>query len=70
MFREQAGKDAEIINSDLSTYGELYHWAATQYRFDLPKEMIQLAVDDEFTSFDQPLRDGARVVFIPPVAGG
>lgn len=69
-FREKAGKDSEIVNISVSTYLELYKYLSEKYDFGMPGEMIQIAVDDEFTNINFPLSDNAKVVFIPPVAGG
>ena len=70
LFRELAGKDFESIEVPFSSYKELYEMLSAQYKFKLPQEMIQLAVNDEFVSFDSSIVDRAKVVFIPPVAGG
>jgi len=32
--------------------------------------MVQVAVNDEFTSMKSIVTDNSKVVFIPPVAGG
>lgn len=69
MFRELAGKDSEDFLFE-GSYGELYENIAHKYSFNLPQEMIQVAVNDEFTHLNRLVEDGGRVVFIPPVAGG
>lgn len=70
LFREKAGVEREVIDADAGTYRELYEQIAERYGFGLPAEMIQVAVNDEFGSLHSPLVPNARVVFIPPVAGG
>ena len=69
-LRELAGTESESLETELATYAELYHYLSAKHGFTLPFEMIQLAVDDEFTSPAALLVDGSKVVFIPPVAGG
>ncbi|HXH75551.1 MAG TPA: MoaD/ThiS family protein [Bacteriovoracaceae bacterium] len=70
LFREKAGKDNETLEVSVSTYLELYEYLSKRYDFGLPGDMIHLAVDDEFTHINLPIADKARIVFIPPVAGG
>jgi molybdopterin synthase sulfur carrier subunit len=70
LFREKAKKEIEELTVDLTTYLELYEHLSRLYGFGLPAEMVQVAVNDEFSSLHLSLEEGARVVFIPPVAGG
>lgn len=70
LLREQAGLSHEDIEVSCQTYGELYKDLQKKYQFTLPLEMIQVAVNDEFSEISENIIEGARVVFIPPVAGG
>jgi molybdopterin synthase sulfur carrier subunit len=70
LLREEAGMNEESLTVPCETYGELYQHLKDKHQFSLPLDMIQVAVDDEFSAVDFPLKEGARVVFIPPVAGG
>lgn len=70
MLREQSGKDREEYQTDSKTYKDLYSELISKYNFDLPISMIQIAINDEYSSVDKEIRDGDKVVFIPPVAGG
>lgn len=70
LFREKAGVHEQFLSSHSETLRDLYTEVSRLNGFDLPVEMIQVAVNDEFSRLDQSLRDGDRVVFIPPVAGG
>lgn len=70
LLREEAGKDQESLNTDCRTLGELYENLKIKYGLSLPLDMIQVAVNDEFTKRSQEIQDGDKVVFIPPVAGG
>lgn len=69
-LREQAQCEQEQIEVSCSTYGDLYNELAKKHSFTLPKEMIQVAVNDRFTRLESLIETGATVVFIPPVAGG
>lgn len=70
ILREQRGLARETIATAAATTGELYAELQARHRFSLPADRLRVAVDDEFTGWSAPLRDGAAVVFIPPVAGG
>lgn len=70
LLREQASKDSEIISTGLKTYGQLYNHLKTEYGFSLNIDLVQVAVNDEFSAMDCEITNEAKVVFIPPVAGG
>jgi molybdopterin converting factor small subunit len=48
----------------------LYEELRARHGFTLPGDRVRAAVNDTFVSGEAGLRDGDRVVFIPPVAGG
>lgn len=70
LLREQAGLESEAVEMSVKTYADLYEFLKAKHSFTLPLQMIQVAVNDEFTHLHHEIVDGARVVFIPPVAGG
>ena len=70
LLREQAGLETENLSVTCKTYGELYTFLKNKYAFTIPLEMIQVAVNDEFSQLQNTLTENAQVVFIPPVAGG
>ena len=70
ILREQRGVSAEDITTPATTPGALYDELRARHGFSLPRERIRAAVNDAFIDSSAPLRDGDRVVFIPPVAGG
>lgn len=70
LLREKANKESEEINTEAKTYGELYLELSHRYNFELPNHMVQVAVDDFFTSMSSEIQDHQKIVFIPPVAGG
>ena len=70
LLREQAGRGAETLRSAARTPLELYAELQARYPFTLPAQMLRVAVNDDFGEWNQPLAEGDRVVFIPPVAGG
>jgi sulfur-carrier protein len=70
ILREQRGTREETIETDARSTGALYDELRARYSFTLPGERIRAAVNDEFVTAATTLRDGDRIVFIPPVAGG
>ena len=70
ILREQRGLTSEKIATAAASPTALYEELRAKYRFTLPADRVRAAVNDEFVAADAPLRDGDRVVFIPPVAGG
>ena len=70
LLKEKRGLGEEELKVETLTYKDLYEDLSKQYFFNLPVELIQVAVDDEFVSIHELIKDKARVVFIPPVAGG
>jgi molybdopterin synthase sulfur carrier subunit len=70
ILREQRGVSQEKISTNAATSGALYAELRARHNFTLGADRIRAAVNDEFVSSDSPLREGDRVAFIPPVAGG
>lgn len=69
-LREQAGQGREIVDSMAESLSALYEELKLRHGFRLATAQLRVAVDAAFTDWQQPLTEGAVVVFIPPVAGG
>jgi sulfur-carrier protein len=69
-LREQRGTHSETLTTSAQTLADLYSELRDRYKFSLPVELVQVAVDDEFCNWQDRVQDKSRVVFIPPVAGG
>ena len=70
ILREQRGLARETLATPATTAAELYAELRARHGFTLPGDRVRAAVNDEFVAATAPLREGDRVVFIPPVAGG
>jgi len=70
LLRDEAGLAEETRTTFASTYRQLFHELKREHKFSLSECMVQVAVNDSYTSIDTLLTDNAKVVFIPPVAGG
>jgi molybdopterin synthase sulfur carrier subunit len=70
ILREQRGLGAERLATEAATPGALYDELRARHGFSLPASRVRAAVNDEFASAAALLREGDRVAFLPPVAGG
>jgi len=70
VLREQRGLSSETHSTEAQTLGGLYEELAAAHGFTLPTSAVKAAVNNSFTSMDEPFNDGDEIVFIPPVAGG
>ena len=70
ILREQRGVNQERLATAATTPAALYDELRARHHFTLPGERVRAAVNDAFVTGTSALREGDRVVFIPPVAGG
>lgn len=70
LFREQAGKSEEEIETTATDSGQLYDELRVRHGFNLAREQLKVAINAEFCAWNTLLESGDSVVFIPPVAGG
>lgn len=70
LLREQRGRGQEMVATAAATAAELYAELQALHRFSLGSDQVRVAVDGEFAPWTAPLTEGARLVFMPPVAGG
>ena len=69
-LREEAGRDEEWLDTSARTVAELWEELVRLRGFTLARPQVLAAMDDEFCPWEQPLREGATLAFLPPVAGG
>ena len=70
VLREQAGRSHERVTTAAVTVADLYEELRQLHGLGLARAQLRVAINDEFAEWHAPLVNGARVVFIPPVAGG
>ncbi len=70
LFREQAGRSEETLDTFAATPDALYRELQKRYPFKLAPQQLKVAVNSDFRDWDSQLTSGDTVVFIPPVAGG
>jgi sulfur-carrier protein len=69
-LRDAAGVPAETFDSAAPTLRALYDEVQARRCLPFPSRQLRVAVDDVFASWDDALREGSEVAFIPPVSGG
>lgn len=70
LFREQAGKRYEIVQSVAHSPALLYSELQQRYGFKLTMNQLKVAINNEFSDWHVTLKPDDHVAFIPPVAGG
>ena len=70
LLREQRGLSAETVSTSAVTVADFYAELQKRHPFTLPTDRLRAALNGEFAAWNTPLEEGARIVFIPPVAGG
>lgn len=70
ILREQRGVAEETCSTPAATAIDLYNELRERFGFTLPPERIRAAINEEFAAPGAELREGDRVAFLPPVAGG
>jgi molybdopterin converting factor subunit 1 len=70
VLREQAGRSTEDLSTAAATPADLYEELRKRHGLSLPREMLRVAINEEFADWTRALQAGDRIVFIPPVAGG
>ena len=69
-LRDAAGTPMEVVETDAPDLGALYAQAQARHQLPFPQRQLRLAVDDAFARWEDPVREGSEVAFIPPVSGG
>lgn len=69
-LRDAAGRSSEAVESEAKDLRGLYEELRDRYGFALPIERLRVAVDGAFADWNDALREGSEVAFIPPVSGG
>lgn len=69
-MREQRGIPQETVLTKASTVGDLYDELKQKHTLSLDKDILRVAVNQEYKPWDSSLQDNDEVMFIPPVNGG
>jgi molybdopterin-guanine dinucleotide biosynthesis protein A len=69
-LKEIAECDQQTVNTEAVTPSGLYEQLKAQHGFPHKQKQLMVAINDDFSDWAIPLKEGDEVVFIPPVAGG
>ncbi|MDQ3229763.1 MAG: MoaD/ThiS family protein [Pseudomonadota bacterium] len=69
-LRDAADVSSEVVETDAGDLRALYGELQSRHGFPLAVERLRVAVDGGFTGWDEAIRGGSEVAFIPPVSGG
>ena len=69
-FREQAGRDRELIATRSATAAALFAEVSSRHGFRDLAATCKVAINGEMARWDARLTSGDVVLFFPPVAGG
>ena len=70
LLKEERGVVQETLETTAATALELYQELQVKYKFKLSVGILKVAINNEFTDWSKPLKDGDQLILIPPVAGG
>ncbi|MDR0181355.1 MoaD/ThiS family protein [Lysobacter arvi] len=68
-LRDAAGTASETVECD-GDLRALYSMLRERHGFALPVERLRVAVDGAFARWNDEVRAGSEIAFIPPVSGG
>ena len=69
-LRDAAGIASEVVDSDAADLAGLYAQLRARHGFKLERDRLRVAVDASFAHWQDTLREGSEIAFIPPVSGG
>ena len=69
-LRDAAGSDRETLATGAADLRGLYGELSERHGFGLSADRLRVAVDGSFARWEDALREGSEVAFIPPVSGG
>jgi len=69
-LRDAAGVASERIESVAIDLRDLYAQLQSRHGFTWPADRLRVATDGEFARWEDGLREGSEIAFIPPVSGG
>ena len=70
VLKDLTGKTEEVISTSANLASDLFEEICAHYHLKMPTNQLRVAVNDDFCEWDYSLKEGDKIVFIPPVSGG
>lgn len=70
VVKDLVGVSEEIIKTSAELASDLFAEICHRYHLTMPISQLRVAVNDDFCEWDYKLKEGDKIVFIPPVSGG
>ncbi len=70
LLAERRGLAEERVNTPAETPARLFAELDREHALGLATSDFRVAVNDEFVSWNSPLRENDSVAFLPPMSGG
>lgn len=70
VLKDLTGKTDEVISTSADFASDLFEEICARYHLQMPTSHLRVAVNDDFCEWNYPLKEGDKIVFIPPVSGG
>jgi molybdopterin converting factor small subunit len=70
LLAERRGLADETVASAATTPAAIYQEIDSRDPLGMAMNDLRAVVNDEFASWDQPLKEGDRIAFLPPMSGG
>ena len=70
VLKDLTGISEEVIKTSSLIASDLFKEICSRYHFTMPINQLRVAINDDFCEWDTQLKEGDKVVFIPPVSGG
>ncbi|HEU4814326.1 MAG TPA: MoaD/ThiS family protein [Xanthomonadaceae bacterium] len=68
-LRDTAGVASERVDAH-GSLGDVYDALRERHGFQWSRSQLRVAVDGAFVRWDETVRAGTEIAFIPPVSGG
>lgn len=70
LLADRRGLAKETIQDAANTPAALYQGMLRTHRLGLSRSNLRAAVNDEFVSWEHPLKNNDNIAILPPMSGG
>jgi molybdopterin converting factor small subunit len=70
LLAERRGLSTETLSHPAIDVSALFEELNHTHQLGFTPSDLRAAINDEFVSWNQPINDGDRIAFLPPMSGG